>query len=264
MECEKVRNHFADHLAGDLPPLIQREVDEHVAACESCRLEAHGLGHLWTKLGAIAVEPPDSDSMWARFESMMEVSPEASPVLRSAVRRWFLRPAFQLGFAVVLLVIGILLGRGSRVSLTAEVAPEIEQMRVELGEMKTQMLVLSLMQQQSASERLRGVNWSNQLGQPDSPVLTALLATLMRDPNINVRVACVSALEKFGEQQVVRRGLVEALGYQDSPLVQAALIDAVLALRETESVDTLRRLTLDVSVDEKVRKLAERALQQLS
>lgn len=47
---------------------------------------------------------------------------------------------------------------------------------------------------------------------------------------------------KFGEQPVVRRGAVDALARQDSPMVQIALIDFLVDMREKESVDTLRQL----------------------
>ena len=74
-----------------------------------------------------------------------------------------------------------------------------------------QMLMLSLMQQQSATERLRGVSGSVQIDQPGAEIVRALLETLMHDPNVNVRLACVDALRRFSEQDVVRRGTVQAL-----------------------------------------------------
>ena len=126
-----------------------------------------------------------------------------------------------------------------------------------------QMVALSLMQQQSASERLKGVNWSYQLQQPDREVLTALLDTLMHDPNVNVRLAAIDALRQFGGQPVVRSGVVEALGRQDSPMVQVALIDLVVDLKEKESVDTLRKLIQNEKLNEAVRTRAQKGLQEL-
>ena len=127
-----------------------------------------------------------------------------------------------------------------------------------------QMVALSLLQQQSASERLKGVSWSNQLDQPGAEVLSALLGTLMHDPNVNVRLASIDALKKFGETQWVRRGVLQALEEQASPLVQIALIDLVVEMQAKESVDTLRRLTKNTALHEAVRKRAEWGIERLS
>ena len=127
-----------------------------------------------------------------------------------------------------------------------------------------QMVALSLLQQQSASERLKGVSWSNQLDQPGAEVLSALLDTLMHDPNVNVRLAAIDALKKFGDRQTVRRGVLQALEEQDSPLVQIALIDLVVEIQAKESLDTLRKLTTNTALHEAVRKRAEWGIEQLS
>ena len=85
----------------------------------------------------------------------------------------------------------------------------------------------------------------------------------MHDPNVNVRLAAIDALRQFGGQPVVRSGVVEALGRQDSPMVQVALIDLVVDLKEKESVDTLRKLIQNEKLNEAVRTRAQKGLQEL-
>jgi len=135
-------------------------------------------------------------------------------------------------------------------------------LRSEVHDMR-QMVALSLMQQQSASDRLQGVNYSNRIEQPDTEVLNALMDTLMHDANVNVRLAAVDALKKFGERQIVRKGVLQALANQDSPMVQVALIDYMRDTREKESVDTIRQISLKPETNEIVRKRAELALEEL-
>jgi len=125
------------------------------------------------------------------------------------------------------------------------------------------MVSLSLMQQQSASERLKGVTWTGQLDRPSSEVVTALLDALMHDPNVNVRLATIDALERFASQDEVRRGAILAVQQQRSPLVQIALIDFMVKTNERESVAALRRLAMDPQVNDAVRARAEWGLQQL-
>jgi HEAT repeat protein len=93
--------------------------------------------------------------------------------------------------------------------------------------------------------------------------MRALLDTLMHDPNVNVRLATVDALRQFGNQPVVRRGLVEAMTRQESPMVQIALIDLAVDLHEKESIDTLRELTQDQNLDPAVRDRAQKGLTEL-
>ena len=119
------------------------------------------------------------------------------------------------------------------------------------------------MQQQSASERLRGVAWTGQIDEPGSEVVTALLDTLMHDPNVNVRLASIDALKRFGERDVVRQGAVEALQRQTSPLVQIALVDFLVEVNGRQSADALRRLSQDPMVNDAVRARAAWGLQRV-
>jgi HEAT repeat protein len=127
-----------------------------------------------------------------------------------------------------------------------------------------EMVAMSLLQQDSAIERLRGVNWSHQLERPSNQVLATLLDTLRHDPNVNVRLASIDALRAFATVDSVRTGLVEALGNKTSPMVQIALIDAMVEIRERRSLDTLRLIAADTQQNEAVRQRARRGLQQLS
>src|SRR2546423_7472338 len=102
-------------------------------------------------------------------------------------------------------------------------AGNLTELRGELRQMR-EMLTLSLMQQQSATERLRGVSGSAQIDQPGNEIIRALLDTLLHDPNANVRLACVDALRRFSGQDAVRRGTIQALNESSFPLVQIALI----------------------------------------
>ena len=271
MQCEEVRNQFADYLTGTLNESAEEEVEKHLSSCAGCRHEIEGLRAVWMKLGSIPGEMPDSAGMRDKFEVMLEAYKQglehsSSSRLWNGINSWIARwwpqqPLLQFGVAVVLLAIGVFLG-GSRPSVPVQ-NPEIGQLRQELHDTQ-QMVALSLLQQQSASERLKGVSWSNQLDQPGTEVLSALLDTLMHDPNVNVRLASIDALKKFGERQVVRRGILQALQEQGSPLVQIALIDLVVEIQAKESVETLRKLTMDATVHEAVRKRAEWGIERLS
>jgi HEAT repeat protein len=135
-------------------------------------------------------------------------------------------------------------------------------MRSEMHDLR-EMVSLSLMQQQSASERIKGVTWTGQLDRPSGEVVSALLDALMHDANVNVRLATIDALERFASRDDVRRGTIQAVQSQPSPLVQIALIDFMVKTNERESAATLRRIAMDPQANDAVRARAAWGLQQL-
>src|SRR5437588_13057491 len=62
------------------------------------------------------------------------------------------------------------------------------------------LVVLYMLQQQSASARLEGVTWSTREQQLDPQVLSALLHTLRYDQSVDVRLAALDALSRHSAQ----------------------------------------------------------------
>ena len=129
-------------------------------------------------------------------------------------------------------------------------------MRTELRDMR-QMLTLSLLQQQSATERLRGVSATSQIERPDTEVVAALLDTLLRDPNVNVRLAAIDALRRFSDRTEVRTGSRLAVHDRTAPLLQVAAIDFLVETHDPEAPALFRQLVADASVDQSVRERAQ-------
>lgn len=258
MQCEEVREQFADHVIGKLQDPARLEVAEHLRGCLSCRTELEELKTIWVQLDDIPRAEPTA-AVGERFEVMLQAYQDGLRRPARPARNWH-STVLQFVAAAALLILGI--GIGYRMHTVPAPNPEMSELRSELYQTK-QMVALSLMQQQSATDRLRGVSWSYRLQEPSTDVLHALLDTLMHDSNVNVRLATIDALRQFGNQPVVRRGLVDAITQQESPMVQIALIDAAVGLRDKESVGTLRQLIQDRSADSAVRDRAQKALEEL-
>jgi hypothetical protein len=228
------------------------------------------LSAIWTRLGQIPDELP-SPIMRTRFEAMLQAyaagmshsgaSARWKETFKDMLLRWWPRqPALQFALALCFLVIGLLTGR--QFTATPQ-NTDLRQLQAEVHQMQ-QLVTLSLLQQQSASERLKGVNWSYRMERPTGEVLSALMRTLDHDSNVDVRLAAVDALRQFMSQRSVREGMIETLPRQDSPLVQIALIDAMVETREKQAVDVLRRLSRDREVNKVVRERAAWGIQKLS
>jgi hypothetical protein len=171
-----------------------------------------------------------------------------------------MQPWLQAAAAVLVLVVGIQIGRGLDAQPSA--SPDMRALREEVRDLR-QMVTLSLMQQQSASERLKGVSYSNQLDRPGNEVVSALIDTLMHDSNVNVRLASIDALKRFAERDSVRTAAIRALDAQTSPLVQMALIDFVVETQERGALDALRKLAGDAGANQAVRARARWGIDHL-
>ena len=259
MRCEDAKTHFADHLGRALPASTAEEVDEHLRTCGPCADEFNAIDSTWQQLGLIPGPPADSAAMRRRFQATLEEYKQGVDRL-VGVRARTKQYGLQFVAAAALVVFGVLIGRES-VPVPAQDAG-IAEMRAELRDMR-EMVTLSLLQQQSASERLKGITWTSQIEQPGNDVTAALLDTLMHDPNVNVRLASVDALKRLAERETVRRGAIEALPQERSPLVQIALIDFVIEVNGREAAEVLRQLAGDPMLDEAVRARVARGLAQL-
>jgi hypothetical protein len=174
---------------------------------------------------------------------------------------WPKRPAFQFSMALVFLVVGI--AAGIFLSSRGQNEVQLAMLQDEVRDMQ-QALAISLLDRPSASERLQGVSISSQMDNPGTRTLEALLYTLDNDKNVNVRLAAVDALYLFYNAPGVKEGLLRSLKNQSSPLIQVALIDLIVNMRERQAVDALRLLVEDEKINPDVKEYAERGLQQLS
>jgi hypothetical protein len=273
MTCEKIKEKFADYLTGDLDANCLSDVRGHLASCSSCREELESLSAIWTKLGVLPQEQPSPD-LRQRFYSMLEAfkvaieEGEERPSFGEKISAWFGRlmpkhPVYQLALALVLLAAG--LGGGFLLSGPARSAAKIEvaTFKQEVKDMR-QMMAVSLLKQTSPSDRLMGVSWSMQLEQPDKKMLDTLLDTLNNDPNVNVRLAAADAFYLFYNHPRVKDGLVQSLARQKSPIVQLAVIDLLVEIRERRAPEALRTLIQNEKLNPQVKKRAELGLAQLS
>ncbi len=178
---------------------------------------------------------------------------------RGFVMQWpswsFLMP--RLALASVILFLGFAGGYWfQRPAGGGDVAALTE----EVSELK-EMMMLSLLEKESATDRLRAVSLTSELGKASDKVTTALFSTLNNDPNVNVRLAALEALIPFTSDSKVREGLVRSIAFQDSPLVQVNLAELMAAMQEKKSVSELKKLAesdrTPKEVKEKIKKSIE-------
>lgn len=261
MNCDQVREHIADYLTGILNPAEAEELNEHFARCTACKQEAAALSETWEMLGLLEQEQPSAE-MRPRFYQSLEAYRQglAAAAPASAKRRFFDWGWQGWAWSAALLVLG--LGAGQWLGQRDSGQRDMARLQDEVHNMR-QLVTLSLLQQQSASERLRGVDYAFHVDQSDTQVLSALLHAVNYDPNVNVRLAAVDALRKFAASPTVRGTLDQSLVKQDSPMVQLALIDLIVDMRDKAALGSLATLERSPATDKNVKEKAQWGLSQL-
>jgi len=274
MTCDEAKLLLSEYWDGSLGEAQELGFEGHLAICDPCRGETERLGEIWKSLALIPgstkdfepgpnVRPRFYESLGA-FRQGLESAPKRGWRERLA-GLWPKQPVFQMAAALAMLLIGLGIGYQIR---SANPAPagtggtEVAQLRDEVSSMK-QMVALSLLQQQSAGERMRGVSYAYQIPSTDTQVLTALLGTVNNDDSVSVRLSAVDALHQFGGSSVMRTAVIQSLRKQTNPLVQVALIDLLVDLKEKEAAPELAGIAKDEKLNEGVRQHAEQAIGKL-
>lgn len=229
MPCRGRETELAEHLEGVANP----EFAAHLAQCPDCQ----ALLGMWQRMGGWADEAPDP-GLAVRFRQRL--NNETKPMGRGWMR-----------WAGVAAAIVVSFWAGRTTTDVSDLRQEVRGLR--------EVVALALLEQQSASERLRGIRYSAALEKPDEEVIAALTRTLRTDSSVDVRLAAADALRRYARTETVKQAARELLTENESPMVQVAGIDLLLAARERGRVEQMRT---NLNLDENVRKYLERALQQ--
>ncbi len=274
MNCESTKAQLADYLSGQLPEPEHRALAAHLEGCAGCREELQAVQRVWRTLGKVtSPEPgpnlrPEFYAMLADFKGTLTPESRYSPkgLWRWLRARQLRQPALRLAYSLALLTVGIVGGYwlNNRPRTAPADQQQLAALATEVSEMR-QMMLLTLIDNPSATERLRAVSYTKELdGAANAQVVEALLSTLNHDDNVNVRLATLEALAPLARDPTVRLGLVRSLAQQESPLVQSALADAMVQLQERTSVPRLRALLKQTNLDSTVKSKIEASIQTLS
>ncbi|GGH27904.1 HEAT repeat domain-containing protein [Dyadobacter endophyticus] len=274
MNCEYTKGKLTEWLNNNLEKSEQMEINRHLAECVSCQEEFTADKQIWDGMAKIRIPEP-KEALRTNFYTMLDEFKEAE---KAAARfsfqsmmesiREFVLPQWtvQVGFSLLLVGLGWVIGnrtsRSSKMDATAY-QQRIEALAGQVQDMKSTMM-LSLLENPSATERLRAVGYTSEITHADDRVLEALFATLNNDPNVNVRLVTLEALTQYAGDASVREELVKSLALQDSPMVQVALADVMVKLQEKRSVKALKTLLQKEDLNDLVKVKIEQTIKDLS
>jgi hypothetical protein len=273
MTCEQAKGRFTDWVNNRLPEADLLSVEKHLTECADCKVEFAANREIWEMMGDIKTPAPH-ENMQVRFNAMLEtykdsIEPKKTGAIGSFKRnlRDFFRPdyAIRYAYAMILLVVGGFIGYQVSKVKSPEVAYEqqIDTLATQVQEMK-RMMMLTLIENPSATERLRAVSYTSEIPSTDAKVTEALFTTLNNDPNVNVRLVTLEAIAQYSSDPVVRKELILSLTRQDSPMVQAALADLMVKLQEKRSIKAFRKILLQEDLNQLVKAKIEQSIKELS
>ncbi len=257
MEKEKVNELILKYNQG---LATQNEILVIEKLVESNEIDLTQLASLH-KLDEKITHQPDvvpSIEMDHRFYEMLGREKRKATSFTFSFPEWdVLLPRLALG--CLLILVGFLSGVWIK---QPTVGREVTQLTLQVAELK-EMMMISLLEKESATERLKAVSLTQEITDPSKKVTAALLKTLNADPNVNVRLAALDALQGYVNRADVRIGLVRSIALQESPLVQLALAELMAVIQEKSSVSELKKVLDKKETPKEVKEKIKKSLDVL-
>jgi len=226
-----------DHIDGKLSGELKSYVESHIQRNEAARKEYEQIKKV---LSAIEEDEELEVPAGARRVFGDMVNREKEILAAEAPGKVVMLPlkwVYGIAAAVALILVGYV---GARF-VNQPASSEMAGLQKELRETK-ELVLMSMMRQESASERIKGVMASAEIQVHDDEILDALMTRMNTDDNVNVRLAAVDALDRFADNERVRMALIESLATQKFPAVQIQLINMLVLLREQRAVEPLQEI----------------------
>lgn len=147
----------------------------------------------------------------------------------------------------------------------SSVITQIANLKKEMSAVKEnqEKLMLTMLQHESASDRLQALNFSYKIEQPNEEVLNALIKTLDEDPSMNVRMAAADAISQFTNVKMVRKALIKSLMKQQEPSLQIAVINILTNAKERKAIPMLQYFAQNENISESVKQQIEESIRIL-
>ena len=226
---------------------------------------------IWEQLGKLKSPEPSSELKSNFYEMLSEMKGKEkkngfsiTDVLEKLKGIFAYKPAYNWAYGLFLAafcgISGYYIGRPKTEQL-ANIA-KVETLATEVQNLK-QMMMLSLLENPTATERMKAVSYTDDIPTANDKMIDALLMTLNNDEDENVRLLTVEALTKFASNARVREGLVKSISTQTSPLLQVALADAMVKLQEKRSIKHFEKILKDQNTNSAVKEKLEKSIKIL-
>lgn len=265
MTREQLQQLLDAHFEGTLSPTESEALRAGLA--EHADLEDEY--RLWEDLGAVAAEEPGpglalrlAETLDAakREERAASMPQQQTWLERTLASFWPSQPAYSFAAAALFLVLGLAGGWLAAGGFRAE-DPLLRELRAEVRDTR-ELVVLTMLQQESATDRLRAVSYSSQMSEANPAVISALVRTLRFDASVDVRLAAIEVLSRYRDQMAVREAFLGAAqDLTSSPLLQVELVMQLGRIQDPQARLVLEQMAVNEKLDRAVRMAAAQQVQ---
>lgn len=264
MNCKEIEILLTDYIDGTLDSRLSEKVDAHLQNCSQCSQKLNEYIGLFQTIGEVKDQQPDG-SLRDNFMAMLEQEKQNLTLHNNTQKPGksiTLNPVvYRIAAAIALLITGFLFGiqynKSDKELAKSEI--EIKALRNDVKEMK-ELVMFSMLKEESASARIKAVNYTKDIKEADQEVILALVDALNTDKNINVRIAAANALARFPHDKTVRASLITSLSKQSDPGVQITLINLLVEMEEKRALAPIRNIIKDKNTMKLVKEHAEKSI----
>jgi hypothetical protein len=267
MKCEDAESVMIDYLDNTLEKDHRIEVEKHLETCERCLDVMKDFQQILHTVDSTEMEQPD-ETLRINFYHMLHGEMDKQAVQNQkqltvplSVRKS--SPWMRIAAAMALLLAGSFIGLTVNSILNHQKDNEqVASLKTEMQTMK-ELMMLNMLKQESPSQRIQAVNYTDDIQAPDIKVLNALTETLNNDKNINVRMAAAYSLAKYADRQSVRDSMVASLSRQTEPIIQVVLMNILVEKRESGAIKPIQKIMSDEKAMKEVKDVAQKGLKVL-
>jgi len=258
MDKETLESRIIDYLDGKGSVEERAKLEHEISQDASANKLYEQLREVMQAMDKVSVLEP-SDTLRTEFEKALQQ--EIASQKKSTKTVFFSPLVYRIAAGFALVMVGLSLGYW--INNNQERERELVELKLQVEENKRLMLAM-MDNQQSASQRMVGVSVAYELETADDQIVQVLVKTLNEDTNSNVRLAALEALGKFSNEEVVRQSLIKSLTTQKDPVVQIALIQLLVKMKEKGVLNQLENITKDASTMKAVKDEAHKGILKLS
>jgi len=236
MKCDKIQNNLVDYIENNISEKETKAMKTHIETCPNCQAAMSEMQRFLSEVSKEELEQP-SESLRINFEKMLleEKQLQQAKVVKLKTN-W--KSYLQIAATILLVVGSFLVGRYQN----------SERHDIQVAQLENESLIskqntmLALMNNQSASKRIQGVQYVEEFTNLDAEIIEALVKRMLNDGNTNVRLTAVNALQGFISSEKVKDGFVQALETEKNPTIQIALIQSLVKIQAKKALKPMREL----------------------
>lgn len=258
MDKQKWEGRLIDYIDGSADEAERAAIEQELLHNEVVRNLYNQLTEVIGAMNEARVLEP-SGKLKANFEQALqeEIASQTKPT-----KTVFFSPVvYRIAAGFVLLMVGLAIGY--KINQNNVEADRLVKLEKQIEENRRMMLAM-MDNQLSASQRMMGVSVAYELEKPDDEIVNVLVKTMNEDVNTNVRLAALDALGKFSDEEQVRNELIWSLKTQKDPVVQIALIQLLVKMKEKGVLNQLEKITRDAGTLKAVKDEAHAGILKLS